>query len=70
MSFQQHYLTIVPSLKFDGTQLVLYSDPQAGYPGGRYPEKTFVLEIPGLKEQGVLVRSETKIEVRRAFPEA
>ena len=32
--------------------------------GGRYPGKTLVLELPGIKMQGILVRSETKIEVR------
>ena len=38
--------------------------PREGYPGDRYPRKTLVPEIPGVKVQGVLVRSETKIEVR------
>ena len=40
--------------------------PQAGYPGGRYPGKTLVLEKLEVKVQGggVLVKSKMKIEVR------
>ena len=40
--------------------------PRAGYPVGRYPGKTLVLEKLGVKLQGgrVLVKSKMKIEVR------
>ena len=41
---------------------------RAGSWGCRYPEKTIVLEIPGVKLQEDLVRSETKIAVRNEDP--
>ena len=57
MAFQQHYLTLVPGLRFRWHPIGVVEwppPPRAGYPGGRYPGKTLVLEKLGVKVQGGL----------------
>ena len=50
-------------------------NPRAGYPGSRYPRKTHVLEIPGVKVQDGSwwgpkrrLRVEKKVDPRDAYP--
>ena len=52
MALQQHYLTLVPRLRFRWHPIGVVEFPPGRVPGGRCPGKTLVLEKLGVKVQG------------------